>query len=183
MMLSSDKNVETIGQLVQAVGRYLTLQKECVKFDVAEKLVQVLTVAALVAVGFLLAVAVLLYLSFAVAYWLAESMGLPTAFLLVSLAHLVLLIVVFVFRKQWIERPLVKLLANLLTDNHPQEELAQTRDEISGHWQQLVTPQKANTRRELVSALVANSITAFDAFLLVRKLMRGYRTLFRRKRH
>ena len=48
-MLSSDKNVETIGQLVQAVIRYLNLQKESIKFDVVGKLVQLLTVAALAA--------------------------------------------------------------------------------------------------------------------------------------
>ena len=183
MMLSSDKNVETIGQLVQAVVRYLELQKESVKYDVAGKLVQVLTVAALAIVGFLLAVAVLLHLSFAAAYWLSAYVGLTTAFLLVGLAHLLLLAVVILFRKQWIERPLTRLLSSILTDNHPQEELAQTRDEISSHWQQLVTPQQTHTRGECVAALVSNSITAFDAFLLVRKLMRSYRTLFgRRKR-
>ncbi len=179
-MLSSDKNVETIGALLQAVVRYLELQKECVKSDVSGKVVQVLTMAALAVVGFLLAVAVLLHLSFAVAYWLSESIGLPMAFLLVGLAHLVLLAVVFLFRRQWIERPLVRLLGNILTDNHPQEELDRTRDEIKTHWQQLATPQETRTRGEFVAALVSNSITAFDAFLLVRKLMRGYRTLFGR---
>lgn len=63
------------------------------------------------------------------------------------------------------------------------EELAQARSEISGHWYQLVTPQKTNTRGELVAALISNAVTAFDAFLLVRKLLRGYHSLFgQRKR-
>lgn len=119
-MLSSDKNVETIGQLVQAVIRYLNLQKESIKFDVVGKLVQLLTVAALAAVGFLLVIAILLYFSFAVAFWLSASLGMTMAFMLISLAHLLLLVVVFIFRKAWIERPLVKILANILMSDNPQ---------------------------------------------------------------
>ena len=42
------------------------------------------------------------------------------AFMLISLAHLLLLVVVFIFRKAWIERPLVKLLANILMSDDPQ---------------------------------------------------------------
>ena len=49
-------------------------------------------------------------------------------------------------------------------------------------WNGLVTPHKANTKGEWVSALISNSITAIDAFLLVRKLMRNYGHLFGRKK-
>ncbi len=182
-MLSSDKNVETIGQLLQAVVRYLELQKASIQSDLTGKLVQVLTVAALVIVGFLLFVAVLLHLSFAAAYWLSAFVSLPVAFLIVGLAHLLLLTVVFLFRKQWIERPLTRLLGGILTEGNPQEELAHTRSEINNHWQQLITPQQTHTRGEFVATLVSNSITALDAFLLVRKLMRSYRTLFKRGKH
>lgn len=50
-------------------------------------------------------------------------------------------------------------------------------------WSGLFTPGKASTKGEWVSALISNSITAVDAFLLVRKLMKNYGHLFgRRKR-
>lgn len=117
MMLSSDKNVETIGQLIEALTRYLTLQKESIKFDVVEKLVQLLTAAALAVVAFMLVVAVLMFLSFAAAHWLASFVGMAIAFLLVSAAHVVLLVLFILCRKAWIERPLVRLLANILMND------------------------------------------------------------------
>ena len=49
-MFSSDKNVETIGQLVETLKHYIGLQKEYVKLDVIDKVVRLLTVATMVLV-------------------------------------------------------------------------------------------------------------------------------------
>jgi hypothetical protein len=49
-------------------------------------------------------------------------------------------------------------------------------------WHDLTQPQEATSKGELIANLVANSITAIDAFLLVRKLMKTYGAFFRRKR-
>ena len=46
-------------------------------------------------------------------------------------------------------------------------------------WNGLFTPSKANTRGELVANLISNGITAFDTFMLVRKLMGKYGGLFK----
>ena len=46
-MLSSDKNVETIAQLIEALKHYLGLQTEYVKLDVIDKVVRLLTTATL----------------------------------------------------------------------------------------------------------------------------------------
>jgi len=45
---------------------------------------------------------------------------------------------------------------------------------INGLWHELFMPQKANSKGELIANLISNSITAIDAFLLVRKLMKNY---------
>ena len=116
-MLSSDKNVETIAQLVEIIKHYLGLQKEYLKLDIIDKIVRLLTFAALVVVFSLLLVAVLMYLSFAIAFWLASYMGTALAFLVVGGIHLLLIIIVFIYRKKWIEKPLVRFLANLLLEN------------------------------------------------------------------
>lgn len=113
-MLSSDKNVETIAQLVEVLKHYLGLQKEYVKLDVIDKVVRLLTVAALAVVFFLLIIAVMLFLSLAFAHWLSTFISTPLAFLIVAAMHLLLLILVFVYRKPWIEKPLVKVLAGIL---------------------------------------------------------------------
>ena len=58
-MLSSDKNVETIAQLVETLKNYIGLQKEFVKLDVIEKVVHLVTAVAIAIVFILLGGAVL----------------------------------------------------------------------------------------------------------------------------
>jgi len=69
-MFSSDRNVENIGQLLELLKHYFGLQTEYVKLDVIDKVVRLLTVAALAIIFFLLLIAVMLFFSFAVAYWM-----------------------------------------------------------------------------------------------------------------
>lgn len=113
-MLSSDKNVETIAQLVAVLKHYLGLQKEYVKLDIIDKVVRLLTAAVLFTVFFLLVIAVMLFLSLSVAHWLNTWLSMPVSYLLIALFHLLLLVLVFANRKAWIERPLVKFLAGIL---------------------------------------------------------------------
>lgn len=113
-MLSSDRNVETIAQLVAVLKHYLGLQTEYVKLDIIDKVVRLLTVAALSVLFFLIAVAVLLYFSVALALWMASYIGVAKAFLIVACLHLLLFILFALFRKPWIERPLVRFLAGIL---------------------------------------------------------------------
>ena len=112
-MLSSDKNVETIAQLIEVLKHYLGLQTEYLKFDVVDKVVRLLTAAALATVFFLIIIAVLMFFSFAFAFWLATYTGTALAFLIVAILHLLVFILFIVFRKDWIERPLVHFLAGL----------------------------------------------------------------------
>ena len=83
-MLSSDKNVENIGQLVELLKHYLGLQAEYVKLDVIDKVVRLLTAAALAIVFFLLIIAVMLFFSFSFAYWIGLYIGMAPAFLVVG---------------------------------------------------------------------------------------------------
>lgn len=113
-MLSSDKNIESIAQLIEVLKHYLGLQKEFVKLDVIDKVVRLLTAATLAILFFLLIIAVLLFLSVAAAFWLANYTGTATAFLIIGIIHLLVFIVFVIFRKSWIEKPLVRFLAGLL---------------------------------------------------------------------
>ena len=64
------------------------------------------------------------------------------------------------------------LHANIQKDN----------EQIGLLWHQLTAPQKSDSKGELIANLVSNSITAIDAFLLVRKLMKSYGHLFGKKK-
>jgi len=115
-MFSSDKNIETIGQLAEMVRHYVGLQTEYVKLDVIEKVVRLLTAVAMLVVISVLVILLLIYLSFAAAHALTPLTGAPVAFLLVAAFYLLLLVLTVMFRKRWIERPLVRFLANLLME-------------------------------------------------------------------
>ncbi len=112
-MISSDKNVETIAQLAEIVKNYLGLQGEYLKLDVVDKLVSLLKAAALAVLFIMIIMAVIIYFSFAAAFWLSSSVGYAWAFLIVGTFHLLVFLIIVHFRKPWIERPLVRFLADL----------------------------------------------------------------------
>ena len=113
-MFSSDKNVESIAQLIEVLKDYIGLQKEYLKLDVIDKIVRLVTALTLTIVLVFLGIAVLFYLSFAIVYWLTPLIGTGWAFFLIALAFLVLFLLVCIYRKPWIERPLVRFLTNTL---------------------------------------------------------------------
>ena len=106
--------MENSGQLAQLLKHYLGLQTEYVKLDAIDKVVRLLTAAALAILFFLLIIAVMMFLSFAAAYWLGQHIGMAPAFCVVGGVHLLLLLLFFFYHEKWIERPLVHFLANLL---------------------------------------------------------------------
>ena len=113
-MLSSDKNVETIAQLIEVLKHYLGLQTEYLKLDVIDKVVRLMKAGAPGLFALLIIVAVVMYFSFALAFWLSNFMGMTKAFLIVGAVHLLIFILFVIFRKPWIEKPLVHFLAGLL---------------------------------------------------------------------
>ena len=73
------------------------------------------------------------------------------------------------------------------------EEIQQRKEELRGNlqvesqkigqlWSSLTAPQPANSKGEMIANLVTNSITAIDAFLLMRKLMTIYGKFFSKKK-
>lgn len=113
-MFSNDKNVETIGQLVEVLKHYVGLQTEYLKLDVVDKVVRLLTALTMTVVLLGLLVIALIYLSFALAFGFGEYVGNVGGFCIVAGIYLVVLLMFVAFRHQWIERPLVKFLASIL---------------------------------------------------------------------
>ncbi len=116
-MFSSDKNIETIGQLVELITHYIGLQKEYVKLDIIDKTVRLITALILLVILSMIALTVLTYISFAVFFALAPHLGYPLAFTLIAAFYFIIFLLFLFFKKRWIEKPLVKFLANLLVYN------------------------------------------------------------------
>ena len=57
-------------------------------------------------------------------------------------------------------------------------EIQQDNTKFSALWNQTFIKRENSTKGEYVSGLIANSITAIDIFLVIRKLVKGYGNLF-----
>lgn len=116
-MFSSDKNINIIGRLVEILRHYLKLQGEYVKLGAIDKTVRLVTALIIVAVLSLIIILVLIFLSLAAAVALANIVGYALAFCIVGLFYFAAFIIFILFKKQLIEKPLVKFLTTLLMEN------------------------------------------------------------------
>lgn len=113
-MFANDKSIETLGQLFEECKKYILLQKEYMRLELVEKLTVLSSTCIMVVIAIILGMMALFYLSFSVAYILAPHVGgLTVSFAIITTFLLLLLAVVYVFRKQLIVRPLVRFMANL----------------------------------------------------------------------
>jgi len=115
-MFSNDKNIDTIGRLVEELTRYLNLQKEYYKLDLIVKVVTLLKVAAIVMAAILIFMFVVIFLSCAIAYALSSLVGPAWAFCILAAFYFIIFILFVAFRKSLIERPLVRFLASLFLE-------------------------------------------------------------------
>lgn len=113
-MFSSDKNIETVSQLIEMVKHNIELRKEYARLDVVEKIVRLLSATAIALVVTIMLSIVLLFASAGIAVWLSQFIGLTQSIFAVAAGYALLLLMVYVSRKSWIERPLVKYLSRLL---------------------------------------------------------------------
>ena len=114
-MFADDKSIENMQQLFIEFKKYLELQKEYTKLEVTEKLSKLLSTLLLVVI---LGVVVLFHLSFTLVYILAPLVGgLMMSFALITCFHILLIVLLVLFRKKLIIDPTVKLIAELFLDN------------------------------------------------------------------
>lgn len=115
-MFSTDRNIDTIEQMVKLVKHYIGLQKEYVKLDIISKTVRIVTALILFVVIAMILLGVLTYASFAVLFALAPYIGYPLAFTLIAAFYFLVFIFLLIFKRSLIERPLVRFLAGVLFD-------------------------------------------------------------------
>ena len=122
-MFANDKSIETLGQLFEECKKYVLLQKEYMRLELVEKLTILSATCIMVVIGIILGMVALFYLSFSIAYIMAPHVGgLTVSFAIITAFLLLLLAIVYIFRRQIIVRPLVRFMANLFmsseeTDN------------------------------------------------------------------
>ena len=115
-MFADDNSIENIRQLFSDFKKYLELQKKYTQLEVAEKLTILLILVLLVVI---LGMVALFYLSFTLAYILDPIVGgLMVSFAMISCLHILLIILLVIFRKKIIINPMTKFIAGLFIDNN-----------------------------------------------------------------
>ena len=114
-MFSNSKNIESIGKLLLEFKKYLELQKEFVKLDATEKMTVILSAILIVTVLLLLGSIVLLFLTFALAYYLGDVLGsLSLGFGLISAFILLLTVIFYLNRHRMVIQPMARFMTKLI---------------------------------------------------------------------
>lgn len=122
-MFGIEDYTENLRKLWQEAKGYLELQKEYLIQDVAEKLIVLLSVAALGTVCLVLGAMVLFFLLFALAAWVGQLAGsMALGFLLMGVVLLLLMAMVYMKRKPWIIQPLAHLVISLFIREEEEED-------------------------------------------------------------
>lgn len=117
-MISSDKNIETISQLIFEVKKYIEIKGKCLQIDFVSKLSKLLTGLVVVSALFLLGAIALVFVSMLAASLLEPLVGSTTLSYAIIVAFYALLgLMVYVKRQAWIEAPIVNFLGQLFLDN------------------------------------------------------------------
>ncbi len=113
-MLSNDKNIETLGLLVESIKDYIGLQKEHLKFDVTEKVVRMASLLTIGVIVITLSAVTLFYVSMAAIHWLSPIIGMAEAYMAASAVHLLLILIFYWLRKPLVINPLARLITKIL---------------------------------------------------------------------
>ncbi len=122
-MFGIEDYTESLRKFWQETKSYLELQKEYLTLDAAEKLIVLLSAAALGAICLVIGAMALFFLLFALAAWVGQLSGsVALGFLIMGVVLLLLMAVVYFKRKQWIIQPLARLVVGLFVRDDEEEE-------------------------------------------------------------
>ena len=126
-MFADDKSIDNLQQLFLEFKKYLQMQKEYTQLELTEKLSVLLSTLILVLLVVTLGMVSLFYASFMLAYILEPYVGgLMVSFGLIAAFHLLLIILLFVFKKKWIINPMVRFLAELFLEDHHKQQIKES---------------------------------------------------------
>lgn len=114
---------DNLQSLWTEVKNYLELQKQYLMMDTAEKMTVLLSAVSTAVVCLALGAMALFFLLFALASWFGQIIGsLFIGFLVMGILLLLMMIIAYVKRKQWILQPLARLVVGLFIHDEEEEE-------------------------------------------------------------
>lgn len=194
MAIANEQMTNRMSQLFEQARRYLTLQKDYLSLNSVEILSRLFSAVALVTIFILIGFTVLLFGSFALAYWIGELLGsIILGFVVIAAVQCLCILLVYANRKAWIVEPTTRFMVGLLTPNmphpssegialekeHVREQLNTYEDEIKTTSNSLLSPlPQARTRWENASNLLHNGMAVFRGLQLALSAVAAARRVF-----
>lgn len=117
-MFSSEKNIESLRDLLGEVRAYMELRGERLKLDFVSKLSRLLSAVALGLIIAVVMAVILLLLSNTLVSLLKEATGSEAvAFAIVAGGYALVGVMVYIFRRRLIVRPITSFICSLLLDD------------------------------------------------------------------
>lgn len=114
---------DNLQSLWAEIKNYLSLQKEYLLMDTAEKLTVLLSAVVIAVVCLTLGAMALFFLLFALAVWIGQIAGNEVlGFLIMGGLLLLLMVIAYAGRKKWIIQPLSRLVVDLFVEEKEEEE-------------------------------------------------------------
>ena len=116
---------DNLQSLWTEVKNYLELQKQYLTMDTAEKMTVLLSAVSTAVVCLALGAMALFFLLFALASWFGQMIGnMFVGFLIMGILLLLMMVIAFAKRKQWILQPIARLVVGLFIHEDDEEEEA-----------------------------------------------------------
>ena len=117
-MFANENSINNLESLVKEIKKYIGLQGEYLRLDVVEKLTVLLSTLILILVLTILGMMALFYFSFMLVYALVPIVGsIIGSYAIIGGVILLLALLVYRMRKQWIFQPIVNFLARLFLED------------------------------------------------------------------
>lgn len=132
-MFSSNRNIDTICQLIAELKRYVELKTDGMQIDIVSKLSRLLSALIIGAIIFMVSGLALMFISMMVAAALTSALGSATlAYAIIVIGYALLAWLVFFNRAKWIEAPITNFLAHLFLEDQLEEKQEEVEKESKG---------------------------------------------------
>jgi hypothetical protein len=113
---------DNFSSLTENVKDYINLRVEYVKLLLTEKIAKLASFFLISVIFFILAMFLILFISFAFVFWFGEEIGPMYLGALIVVAFYILIgVLIYSMRHQWFFNPLVKQLAKILMEEEEDE--------------------------------------------------------------
>ncbi|MCR5819983.1 MAG: hypothetical protein K6F94_03405 [Bacteroidaceae bacterium] len=202
MFFANDEDTQRLKNLLRQGGEYWQLQRRMLSLQSASTLAKLLATIALWLIVFLVGSLVLLFASFALAFWLGDISGSNLlGFGVIALVLLLVVLLVYSCRQQWIYLPVARYMIDLLVSPTPEgfhitdmtqatEEMTRVSEQLNANREQLkesaqdvfIQNNPPSNKWELAGELLKNGRSIYRAMQLGVNLWAAIRLLLGSKK-